>query len=97
MRKGFFILILLATLARASEPELAHRQPDAAPTVVEPGSWIQVVALLQLPIDLFSMRPLRYSREKGMLWSVGANELDDGGDDNKRRDIVIRLPEPHAP
>ena len=61
------------------------------------GSWPAalsdpgVTALLgQPPVDLFSMQPLRYSREKGMLWSVGENELDDGG--AAKEDIVIRLP-----
>ena len=68
------------------------------------GSWPAalsdpgVTALLgQPPVDLFSMQPLRYSREKGMLWSVGKNELDDGGDAKERRDIVIRLPDLHMP
>ncbi|MGI6098459.1 MAG: hypothetical protein GX174_06050 [Lentisphaerae bacterium] len=66
------------------------------------GSWPASLSepavtdlLGQPPIDLFSMRPLRYSREKGMLWSVGDNEVDDGGDSKK--DIVIRLPELEAP
>ena len=72
---------------------LVRRRTGAWPaTLSDPG----VTALLgQPPVDLFSMQPLRYSREKGMLWSVGKNELDDGGD--AKEDIVIRLLEFQAP
>ncbi len=72
---------------------LVRRRTGAWPaTLSDPD----VTALLgQPPVDLFSMQPLRYSREKGMLWSVGKNELDDGGD--AKEDIVIRLLEFQAP
>ena len=40
--------------------------------------------------DLFSGKPVRYSREKGILWSVGPDGIDDGGDEQK--DFVIKLP-----
>lgn len=74
---------------------LGHRRTGSWPaTFADP----EVTALVgQPPIDFFSMQPLRYSREKGMLWSVGKNELDDGGDAKERRDIVIRLPDLHMP
>jgi len=42
------------------------------------------------PIDFFTGKPVLYSREKGMLWSVGADGKDDGGDEKK--DVVITFP-----
>ena len=42
------------------------------------------------PIDFFTGKSVLYSREKGMLWSVGADGKDDGGDDKK--DVVITFP-----
>ena len=42
------------------------------------------------PVDLFDGTPVRYSRDKGILWSVGPDEKDDGGDAEK--DFVIKLP-----
>ncbi len=42
------------------------------------------------PLDLFTDKPVRYSREKAILWSVGPDGIDDGGD--VERDIVVELP-----
>lgn len=42
------------------------------------------------PLDPFSGKPFRYDRAKGLLWSVGPDEADDGGDPVK--DIAVRLP-----
>ena len=72
---------------------LVRRRTGAWPaTLSDPD----VTALLgQPPVDLFSMQPLLYSGENAMLWSVGKNELDDGGD--AKEDIVIRLLEFQAP
>lgn len=48
--------------------------------------------LPELPKDFFSEKPLLYSREKGLLWSVGADEVDNSGD--PKSDLVLRLPAP---
>jgi hypothetical protein len=32
-----------------------------------------------IPVDPFSGTPLRYSREKGLIWSVGRDRVDEGG------------------
>lgn len=42
------------------------------------------------PIDLFDGKPVRYSRVKGILWSVGPDEKDDDGDTGV--DFVVKLP-----
>jgi hypothetical protein len=47
-----------------------------------------------LPEDLFSGKPVLYSREKRILWSVGPDGKDDGGDEQK--DFVVKLPEKHS-
>jgi hypothetical protein len=49
-----------------------------------------------VPIDPFSDEPLRYSRERRLVWSVGANETDEGGtaepDSWSGDDFVLRVP-----
>ena len=58
-----------------------------------PGSLAEVRSkglLADDPSDLFDGKPVRYSRAKGILWSVGPDEKDDGGDAEK--DFVIKLP-----
>ena len=42
------------------------------------------------PIDFFTGKPILYSQEKGLLWSVGPDGKDDGGD--AKKDFVIKLP-----
>jgi hypothetical protein len=39
--------------------------------------------LLEVPVDDFDGKPLRYLAEKKMVYSVGKNLKDDGGDDRK--------------
>lgn len=63
------------------------------------GLWPDSLAVVlsksllpNVPIDLFAGRPVQYSREKAILWSVGADGNDDGGDPEK--DIVINMPTP---
>ena len=61
----------------------------------ETGKWPESLEavrplLKDLPVDLFSDKPVHYSREKGILWSVGPDEVDDGGDPQK--DLVVPLP-----
>ena len=43
-------------------------------------------------LDYFSNQPLRYSRERGLLWSVGPDGIDNDGDPAK--DIVLDLANP---
>ena len=63
----------------------------------ESGAWPESLSdvrskwlLPDDPIDLFAGKPVQYSREKGILWSVGPDEKDDGGDTEK--DFVVKLP-----
>ena len=43
-----------------------------------------------VPSDLFSGKPLLYSSERRCLWSIGSDEVDNGGD--KKADIIFQLP-----
>jgi len=43
--------------------------------------------LTQIPLDLFSNKPLLYSKEKGIVWSVGPDGRNNKG--HKDKDIVI--------
>jgi hypothetical protein len=59
-----------------------------------PGGWEPVVAagyLKEVPIDRFSGKPIVYKRtgDTFTVYSVGRNGVDDGGDANDRKDIVI--------
>jgi len=72
---------------------LKHKQlPPSLDALVEDK------ILPSVPRDLFADKPLRYSRDKGIIWSVGPNEVDEGGDkidqgDSKGpRDIVWEIP-----
>jgi NAD(P)-dependent dehydrogenase (short-subunit alcohol dehydrogenase family) len=47
--------------------------------------------LPEVPVDFFDGKPLRYSAEKRLLWSVGDDGTDDGG--VEKRDLVVTLPE----
>ncbi len=57
--------------------------------------------LKRVPRDVFSDGELLYSRERRVVWSVGQDEKDDGGDPRDadrsragRRDVVWRVPVP---
>ena len=61
------------------------------------GTWPDSLAdvrskglLADDPIDLFAIKPVQYSRANGILWSVGPDQKDDGGDPEK--DFIIKLP-----
>ena len=48
----------------------------------------------EVPIDPFNEWPLRYDPERGLLWSVGRDEVDDGAERDqagRRRDVVVEL------
>jgi len=53
--------------------------------------------LSSVPTDYFARKPLRYSKDRRLLWSVGPNEMDDGGVCDreywKLKDIVWDIPE----
>jgi hypothetical protein len=49
------------------------RLPDALDELVAEG------ILPAVPLDPFTDRPLRYSKERKVVWSVGPDEVDDGG------------------
>ena len=42
-----------------------------------------------VPKDPFDGAPLRYDAAKGLLWSVGKDLVDDGGD--PKRDIIVEV------
>ena len=65
---------------------IARKEMGAYPDSLVATGWLRDV-----PKDFFADKPIRYSREKRTLWSVGSDSLDDGGD--ARKDIVLRLPE----
>jgi len=50
----------------------------------------------EVPVDPFCDRPLRYSRDRRRVWSVGPDESDDGGQDEPARwggkDYVLVIP-----
>jgi hypothetical protein len=55
--------------------------------------------LPRMPLDPFDLKPLRYSREKGRVWSVGVDGVDNGGEpvaegaeDEFAGDIVATIP-----
>lgn len=59
-----------------------------------PASLDEPVArglLPAMPVDFYDGKPLRYSREQRLLWSVYENGIDDGG--AEKRDLVVTLPE----
>lgn len=41
----------------------------------------------EVPLDLFDAQPLRYSAQKGIIYSVGKNLLDEGGIETEKLDI----------
>jgi hypothetical protein len=56
--------------------------------------------LPRMPLDPFDLKPLRYSREKKRVWSVGVDGVDNGGEavaegasDEFAGDIVALIPE----
>jgi hypothetical protein len=49
------------------------RLPDSLDDLVTEG------ILTAVPTDPFNDQPLRYSKERKVVWSVGADEIDDGG------------------
>ncbi|HVC98075.1 MAG TPA: hypothetical protein VND64_30675 [Pirellulales bacterium] len=77
-----------STVARSPAEELATKVSLAirlyfdrfgrAPS--ELGELVAAGLLPQQPIDPFDGLPLRYSRERGLLWSVGFDRIDGNGD-----------------
>jgi hypothetical protein len=53
-----------------------------------------------LPMDYFSGEPLKYSQTRRVIWSVGANGIDDGGNQQTNQpqaDAVFKIPETLRP
>jgi hypothetical protein len=76
--------------------EMRHgRLPESLGALVDEG------IVETVPVDPFSGEPLRYSRERRVVWSVGPDGEDDGGwlGEGERgsfsaEDYVLRLPPP---
>jgi len=70
--------------------------PERLPDLVDAGF------LDRLPLDPFSERPLRYSRQRALLWSVGHDGEDDNADWDfeaqfpSGKDLVWKLPQAKA-
>lgn len=69
-----------------------HQLPQSLKQLVEEG------ILPGVPMDFFASAPLKYSRERHLLWSVGVNGVnDDASDDGLSRwssdDAVWKIPE----
>lgn len=80
-------LALLKVVSRVALPTVSERTARVARDAVifrgsRPGT--------PLPTDAFSKQPFRISRERRVMWSVGSNRVDDGGD--ARKDLVFHLP-----
>lgn len=60
-----------------------HALPDTLEALLTEG------LLGGMPRDPFANGPLRYDPARGLLWSVGPDETDEGGDADK--DIVVHL------
>lgn len=58
---------------------------------------IEEKILKDAPMDPFADKPLRYSREKRRIWSVGPDEVDDGGKGEpmslESKDYIFLIPE----
>lgn len=67
-----------------------RRLPEELDELVEAG------ILDSIPVDPFADKPLRYSRERRRVWSVGPDETDDGGGDRPAswtgKDYVLVVP-----
>jgi hypothetical protein len=71
-----------------------RRQHGELPASLQP--LLEANLLARLPRDPFDLKPLRYSREKQRLWSVGANGVDNGAataESVLEGDIVAVIPE----
>lgn len=82
--RGMATLLLAAAWRadrRAGDPPFPDRLDDLVPARVA-----------AVPLDPFTDAPLGYRRDGDacLLWSVGPNGVDDGGDDG--RDRVVRMP-----
>lgn len=108
------VAIALPNMAGLVEPEFRYRADRAATRTVLalrlyeirkgrlPDSLRTLVdekILEAVPVDPFSDKPLRYSRERRVVWSVGPNETDDGGRLGgskpgfwRGKDYVLRVP-----
>ena len=53
----------------------------------ELNELVESKILTQIPLDLFSNRPLHYSSQSQKLWSTGSDGINDSG--NKKTDIVL--------
>jgi hypothetical protein len=49
------------------------------------------------PMDLFAAKPLQYSREKRMIWSIGPDGTGPGGNAQKLSIALPAEPAPQAP
>ncbi|GAG07746.1 unnamed protein product, partial [marine sediment metagenome] len=67
------------------------RLPDSLDELVKEN------ILPSVPVDMFADKPLRYDPKRRLIWSVGPDEVDDGGEgkpgDPRGKDYVLAIPE----
>ena len=81
--------------ASAQSPDevlLVDELPESLDELVEEG------ILPSVPMDMFADKPLRYDPERRLIWSVGPDEVDDGGEGDpenwrESKDYVLQLPQ----
>jgi len=80
--RGAQIVLALELYSRAYN-EYPHTLSDLVPEVID-----------SLPDDPYCDKPFQYRRDGDvyLLYSVGQNLVDDGGDARRKKDIVIRKP-----
>ena len=90
MLKNSFKTRTLVGLARAFIAlRITRKETGAYPVSLDAA--VAAGLLAGEPKDFFSGQPIRYSTERRLLWSVGEDGKDDDGD--KRRDLILALPE----
>jgi hypothetical protein len=87
-------------LAAMIEPVAALQAYRRATGALPESLEVLVPAYLEAaPVDLFDGNPMKYSQERGIVYSVGSDGVDDGGDEgslglgNQAKELVFRVEE----
>jgi hypothetical protein len=75
--------------------EIYRQRHGRLPATLE--SLVDAGIVKKLPLDPASLESLRYDRERKLLWGIGPDRVDDGGDDRSedlfapKKDIVFHI------
>ena len=92
--------VSLATARETTRTLLAiriyERRNETLPRSLE--RLVENGILKSVPVDPYSEKPLLYSRQKRLIWSVGEDDIDHGGDGNTKthfegKDYVREIPQ----